>query len=136
MEVSLQFLKSGLYGPALAVHLSNLFGMRCRLGEVRQKGQDLVAITRGLFKDDADSTVPLYISVTISDPDPLLIDRTALTTPDKTLFTIHFPRQAFVLATDKVGLLVGDAVKKVANTEVAVYDREITCNQRRQHLAQ
>jgi hypothetical protein len=78
----------------------------------------------------------MYISVAIADPDPLLIDRTALATPDKTLFTIRFPRQAFVSATDKVGLLGDDAMKKVANTEVAVYDCEIACNQCRQHLPQ
>ena len=49
MEVRLQFLECGLYGPALAVQFSSLFGRSRRFGQVRQQGQYLVTIARGLF---------------------------------------------------------------------------------------
>ena len=59
--------------------------------------------------------VLMSISVALADPDPLLIDCTALTTPDKTLFPRRFPRQSLVLATDKADLLRADTVEKRAH---------------------
>jgi hypothetical protein len=74
MQMRLQFLEHGFYGPALTIQLGDELGARHRFRYIGEDEDFFLAIAGCLLEAHPYAAICARFALGIDDPDPLLID--------------------------------------------------------------